>query len=86
MKREIARYVSECDTYRRVKVSHLRPAGPSHPLSIPSWKWEDSSMYFIVGLPKTSKEYDSIWVIVDRLTKTVHFQPVKTTHITKQYA
>ena len=43
-------------------------------------------MDFIVGLPKTSKGYDSIWVIVDRLTKTAHFLPVKTTHTTKQYA
>ena len=60
MKREIARYVSECDTCRRVKASHLRPAGPLQPLSIPSWKWEDINMDFIVGLPKTSKGYDSI--------------------------
>ena len=86
MKREIARYVSECDTCQRVKASHLRSAGPLQPLSIPSWKWEDISMDFVVGLPKTSKGYDSIWVIVDRLTKTAHFLPVKTTHTAKQYA
>jgi hypothetical protein len=86
MKREIASYVSECDTCRRVKASHLRSAGPLQPLSIPSWKWEDISMDFIVGLPKTSKGYDSIWVIVDRLTKSAHFLPVKTTHAAKQYA
>jgi len=86
MKREIARYVSECDTCRRVKASHLRSAGPLQPLSIPSWKWEDISMDFIVGLPKTSKGYDSVWVIVDRLTKSAHFLLVKTTHASKQYA
>ena len=51
MKREIARYVSECDTCQRVKASHLRSAGALQPLSIPSWKWEDISMDFIVGLP-----------------------------------
>ena len=85
MKREIARYVSECDTCQRVKASHLKSAGPLQPLSIPSWKWEDISMDFVVGLPKTSKGYDSIWVIVDRLTKTAHFLPVKTTHTAKQY-
>ena len=78
MKREIARNVAECDICRRVKASHLRPADPLQPLSIPSWKWEDISMDFIVGLPKTSKGYDSIWVIVDRLTKAAHFLPVKT--------
>ena len=73
MKREFAEYVSECDICKRVKASHLRTAGPLQPLSIPSWKWEDISMDFIVGLPKTSKGYDSIWVIVDRLTKSAHF-------------
>ena len=53
MKREIAKYVSECDIYRRVKASHLRPAGILQPLNIPEWKWEDISMDFIVGLPRT---------------------------------
>ena len=78
MKREIAKYVSECDICKRVKASHLRSAGLLQPLTIPSGKWEDISMDFIVGLPKTSKGYDSIWVIVDRLTKSAHFLPVKT--------
>ena len=78
MKREIARYVSECDICKRVKASHLRPAGLLQPLTIPSGKWEDISMDFIVGLPKTAKGYDSIWVLVDRLTKSAHFIPVKT--------
>ena len=86
MKREIAKYVSECDTCRRVKASHLRPTGLLQPLSIPSWKWEDISMDFIVGLPKTSKGYDSIWVIVDRLTKSAHFIPVRTGYKSHQYA
>ena len=85
MKREIARYVSECDICRRVKASHLRPAGPLQPLGIPSWKWEDISMDFIIGLPKTSKGYDSIWVIVDRLTKSAHFLPVKTIYRAQHY-
>ena len=74
MKREVAKYVSECDICQRVKASHLRPAGMLQPLDIPSWKLEDIGMDFIVGL---SKGYDSIWVIVDRLTKSAHFLPVK---------
>ena len=69
MKREVAKYVSECDICHRVKASHLKPAGTLQPLSIPEWKWEDISMDFIVGLPRTQKGYDSIWVVVDRLTK-----------------
>jgi hypothetical protein len=86
MKREIAKYVSECDIYRRVKASHFKPAGALQPLSIPAWKWEDISMDFIVGLPKTTKGYDSIWVIVDRLTKSAPFLPVRTRYKSHQYA
>jgi hypothetical protein len=86
MKREIAKYVSECDTCQRVKASHLRTSGTLQPLPIPYWKWEDISMDFIVGLPNTSQRYDSIWVIVDRLTKTAHFLPVHTTYNTRKYA
>jgi hypothetical protein len=86
MKREIAKYVSECDICQRVKASHLKTTGILQPLSIPSWKWEDISMDFIVGLPNTSLRHDSIWVIVDRLTKIAHFLPVHTTYNAKKYA
>jgi hypothetical protein len=65
MKREIARYVSECDICQRVKASHLKIAGILQPLPIPSWKWKDISIDFIVSLPNTSQRHDSIWVIVD---------------------
>ena len=47
------------------------------PLEIPMWKWEKITMDFIVGLPRTPKGNDSIWVIVDRLTKMAHFIPVR---------
>jgi hypothetical protein len=86
MKLEIAKYVLECDICQRVKASHLKTAGILQPLSIPSWKWEDISMDFIVGLPNTSLRHDSIWVIVDRLTKTAHFLPMHTTYNAKKYA
>ena len=86
MKREIAKYVLECDICRRVKASHLRLAGTLQPLNIPEWKWEDISMDFIVGLPRTQKVYDSIWVVVDRLTKSAHFIPVNTRYSAKKYA
>ena len=69
-----------CDVCQRVKAEHQRPAGLLHPLKIPEWKWEEIGMDFIVGLPRTSAGYDSIWVIVDRLTKVAHFIPVKTTY------
>jgi hypothetical protein len=86
MKREIAKYMSDCDTCQRVKASHLKVAGTLQPLPIPSWKWEDICMDFIVRLPNTSRHQDSIWVIVDRLTKTTHFLLVHTTHKTEKYA
>jgi hypothetical protein len=83
MKRENAKYVSECDTCQRVKANHLRPAGNLQPLSIPEWKWENICMDFIMGLPRTSRDYNSIWVIVDRLTKSTHFIPLSTTYRVK---
>ncbi|WVZ76698.1 hypothetical protein U9M48_024651 [Paspalum notatum var. saurae] len=73
-------YVAVCDTCQRVKAEHQRPAGLLQPLKIPEWKWEEISMDFIVGLPRTQKGYNSIWVVVDRLTKVAHFIPVNTTY------
>jgi hypothetical protein len=80
MKQDIAEYVSLCDTYQRVRAEHQRPTGLLQPLKIPEWKWEEIGMDFLVGLPRTQAGYDSIWVIVDRLTKVAHFIPVKTTY------
>jgi hypothetical protein len=80
MKRAIAKYVALCDNCQRVKVERQRPAGLLQPLKIPEWKWEEISMDFIVGLPKTQNGYDSIWVTVDHLSKVAHFIPVKTTY------
>jgi hypothetical protein len=86
MKIEIARYVVRCDTCRRVKAIHMKTAGPLQSLSIPTWKWEDISMDFIVGLPRTAKGFDSIWVIIYQLTKIAHFMPVKTYYPVITYA
>jgi hypothetical protein len=86
MKVDIAKYVSKCDTCHRMKASHLKFVGVLQPLSIPMWKWDDISMDFTVGLPRTATRKDSIWVIVDRLTKTAHFIAVHTTYSVQQYA
>jgi transposase InsO family protein len=86
MKGEIVEYVSGCDTCQRIKASHLKTAGQMQPLSIPAWKWDDISMDFIVGLPLPPRKHDSIWVIVNRLTKTAHFIPVHTTYSAERYA
>jgi hypothetical protein len=78
MKCKAARYVSECDTYRKVKADYMKPVGLLQPLSIAEWKWDDISMDFILGLPMTARKFDSIWVIMDRLSKFVHFIPIHT--------
>jgi len=86
MKIEIALYVAQCDTCRKFKTVHLKSAGELQPLPILAWKWDDVGMDFIVGLPKTTRGFDSIWVIIDRLTKSAHFLPVKATYTTTTYA
>ncbi|WVZ79681.1 hypothetical protein U9M48_027234 [Paspalum notatum var. saurae] len=80
MKRDIAAFVAQCDTCNGIKAEKQRPTGMLKPLDIPMWKWEKITMDFIVRLPRTPKGNDSIWVIVDRLTKSAHFIPVKVTH------
>jgi hypothetical protein len=85
MKREMIKYVSERDTCQRVKADHLRPAKNLQPLNISEWKWENICMYFIVSLPCTSRGYNSIWVIMDHLTKSAHFIPVSTIYRARQY-
>jgi hypothetical protein len=86
LKRDVAAHVAMCDVCQRVKVKHQRPAGLLHLLKVPEWKWEEIDMDFITGLPRTPKGYDSIWVIVDRLTKVAHFILIKTTYKGSQLA
>src|SRR4051794_20177046 len=80
MKREIGSFIAKCDICQRVKAEHQRPAGLLQPLQIPKWKWDSVGMDFITGLPKSSRGNDSIWVVIDRLSKVAHFIPVKTTY------
>ena len=80
MKMDVTHHVAQCDVCQRVKADHQKSAGLLQPLPIPTWKWDEIGMDFVTGLPKTKKGNDAIWVIVDRLTKTAHFIPVKTTY------
>ena len=64
----------------RVSRPNIKAAGLLQSLQIPQWKWDEIGMDFIVGLRRTRAGYDSIWVVVDRLTKADHFIPVKTTY------
>ncbi|GKB20680.1 putative reverse transcriptase domain-containing protein [Tanacetum coccineum] len=89
MKADIATYVSKCLTCAKVKAEHQKPSGLLQQLEIPKWKWEKITMDFISGLSRTPSGYDTIWVIVDRLTKSAHFLPMKKTDsmekLTQQY-
>jgi hypothetical protein len=73
MKRDVTEYVALCDTCQQVEAEHQWPAELLQPLQVPEWKWEGIAMNFIMGLPRTQSGYDSIRVIVDRLTKVAHF-------------
>nr|GEW21713.1 putative reverse transcriptase domain-containing protein [Tanacetum cinerariifolium] len=77
MKANIATYVSKCLTCAKVKAEHQRPSGLLVQPAIPEWKWDNITMDFIIKLPTSSQGFDTIWVIVDRLTKSAHFLPIR---------
>jgi hypothetical protein len=79
MKADIATYVGKCLTCAKVKVEYQKPSGLLQQPRIPEWKWEEIAMDFITKLPKTPAGFDAIWVVVDRLTKSAHFLPIKET-------
>ncbi|GJV12287.1 putative reverse transcriptase domain-containing protein [Tanacetum coccineum] len=79
MKANIATYVSKCLTCSKVKAEHQKPSGLLVQPKIPEWKWEKITMDFVTKLPKTANGYDTIWVIVDRLTKSAHLLPMRET-------
>ncbi|KAL0546694.1 hypothetical protein IC582_016606 [Cucumis melo] len=86
MKREVAEFVSKCLVCQQVKAPRQKPAGLLQPLSIPEWKWENVSMDFITGLPRTLRGFTVIWIVVDRLTKSAHFVPGKSTYTASKWA
>nr|GEX49781.1 reverse transcriptase domain-containing protein [Tanacetum cinerariifolium] len=77
MKADIAAYVSKCLTYLKVKAKHQKPFGLLVQPEIPQWKWDNITMDFVTKLPRMSSGYDTIWVIVDRLTKSTYFLPMR---------
>ncbi|GKB76530.1 putative reverse transcriptase domain-containing protein [Tanacetum coccineum] len=76
-KAEIATYVSKCLTCAKVKIEYQKPSGLLVKPEIPQWKWENITMDFVTKLPKTAAGQDTIWVIIDRLTKSAHFLPMR---------
>ena len=81
MKREVVDFVARCLICQQVKAKHQKPSSKLSSLEISEWKWDKITMDLVIGLPRSTKGYDSIWVIVGRLTKYVHFLPIRTTYI-----
>nr|GEZ76800.1 reverse transcriptase domain-containing protein [Tanacetum cinerariifolium] len=79
MKVNIATYVSKCLACLKVKVEHQKPSGLLVQPEIPQWKWDNITMDFVTKLPRIQSGNDTIWVVVDRLTKSAHFLPMKET-------
>ena len=80
MKKEVVDFIARCLECQKAKSENIHLAGFLQPLPILEWKWEVVTMDFITRLPRTNKQHDSIMVVVDKLTKTAHFIPVKFTH------
>lgn len=78
MKRKIAEFVAHYLTCQQVKAEQQRLAGESQ--RFPEWKWEHVTLDFVIGLSRSSSGYYSVWVIVDRIMKSAHFLPYKTTY------
>ena len=70
MKIDVVRHVEQCLTCQQVKAEHQRPAGNLQPLDVPQWKWENITIDFVVGLPKTNEGHDTIWVVVTTRDQT----------------
>jgi hypothetical protein len=79
MKGETTKYLARCQDCQQVKVEHQHPTGLLQPLPVPEWKWETISLEFITGFPKTQKHNDSIMVVIDKLSKSAHLIPIKST-------
>lgn len=75
--RYCVQFVYACLTCKKSKIEHQKSSGLKQPLDISEWKWDSISMDFMSGFPNNPRGSDAIWVIVDRLTKSAHFTPIK---------
>jgi hypothetical protein len=81
MKVDIAKYVASFGVCQQVKVERKTPTGKLQSLEVPLWPWDDIAMDFVVGLPHSPRGRDSIWVVIDRLSKVAHFIPIQSTSL-----
>ena len=85
MKRHIGDFVRRCLTCQQVKAEHQKPAGLLQSLEVVEWKWEHVTMDFVTHLLRTPQRHDTVWVIVDRLTKSAHFLAVRMTFTLERF-
>ena len=78
MKRDVFEFLTKCMVCQKVKVEYQVPLGLLQPIRIPKWKWDQITMDLVVGLPLAGRKHDSVWIVVDRLTKSAHFLLVRT--------
>nr|GFB41936.1 putative reverse transcriptase domain-containing protein [Tanacetum cinerariifolium] len=86
MKGDVATFVARCLICQQVKIKHQRASGLLQQLDILVWKWDEISMDFVTGLPQTQRRHDAIWVVVDRLTKSAHFLPIRKDYPVSRFA
>ena len=80
------KFLAKCQNFKQLKAEHQNSGGLHQEIEVPTWKWKDINMDFLVGLPRTQKQYDSIWVVVDRLTKFSPIISVKSIYLAVDYA
>ena len=85
MKKDIAEYMAKYLNFQQVKVEHLKPGGLTQMIEVSTQKWEAINMDFMVGIMKTRRQHDSIQVMVDMMTKSAYFIPVKSTYRVMHY-
>ena len=85
MKRHVGDYVRRCLMCQQVKAKHQKPAGLLQPLEVAEWKWEHVTMDFVTHFPRTQQRHDTVWVIVDRLTKSAHFLALRMTFALERF-
>ena len=86
MKRDILEFVTKCLVCQKVKAEHQVPSGLVQPIRISEWKWDRITIDFVVGLLLTGRKHNSVWVVVDRLTKSAHFLLVRTDYLLDKLA
>ena len=86
MKKDIEEVIAKCPNCQQVKAKHRKLGGLLQEIQISNLMWEDINMDFVLGLPRTQKSYDSIWVVVDQLTKSACFIPVESSYSAEDYA